>query len=277
MLDYVNLGVGHTVTQASGYTTTEKTGAAHVGADAVLPHGGPLFSIGKALDKLNLLEPVQKVVRQIPIIGEPFQEPESKNLSVTIYDINAEMLSVGADRAEKDFKFSKFLDEEDQSIPKFEQYVYQRKEQELNFRECNLETLPEHETGVHDHFTIAFGIRNCTNIDVVLKQAFRVLKPGGRIHILEFSHIENCEPFKNVYDVYSEKIIPLMGEVVSGDYDSYQYLIESIQKFPKQADFVKMIENAGFESVRYENLTQGAVAIHSGVKPIDDEKVDNCD
>ena len=98
-----------------------------------------------------------------------------------------------------------------------------------------------------------------------MKEAHRVLRPGGRFLCLEFSHV-TLEPLKKIYDTYSFEVIPPMGKVVAGDWHSYQYLVESIRKFPQQEEFVEMIEDAGFRSVTYENLTGGVAAIHSGFK-----------
>ncbi|XP_052861218.1 2-methoxy-6-polyprenyl-1,4-benzoquinol methylase, mitochondrial [Anopheles cruzii] len=114
-------------------------------------------------------------------------------------------------------------------------------------------------------YTIAFGIRNCTHIDRVLAEAYRILKPGGRFMCLEFSHVNN-EALKWVYDQYSFQVIPPMGQILANQWHPYQYLVESIRKFPLQDDFKAMIQNAGFKCVQYENLTFGVVAIHSGFK-----------
>nr|KAF6403216.1 coenzyme Q5, methyltransferase [Molossus molossus] len=116
-----------------------------------------------------------------------------------------------------------------------------------------------------DVYTIAFGIRNVTHIDQALQEAHRVLKPGGRFLCLEFSQVNN-PLVSRLYDLYSFQVIPVLGEVIAGDWKSYQYLVESIRQFPSQEEFKEMIEDAGFQKVTYENLTSGIVAIHSGFK-----------
>ncbi|KAK2501955.1 hypothetical protein MC885_009566 [Smutsia gigantea] len=116
-----------------------------------------------------------------------------------------------------------------------------------------------------DVYTIAFGIRNVTHIDRALQEAHRVLKPGGCFLCLEFSQVNN-PVVSRLYDLYSFQVIPVLGEVIAGDWKSYQYLVESIQQFPSQEEFKELIEDAGFEKVTYESLTSGIVAIHSGFK-----------
>ncbi|XP_018558256.1 2-methoxy-6-polyprenyl-1,4-benzoquinol methylase, mitochondrial [Lates calcarifer] len=116
-----------------------------------------------------------------------------------------------------------------------------------------------------DIYTIAFGIRNVTHIDQALQEALRVLKPGGRFLCLEFSKVTN-PVLARLYDAYSFQMIPVLGEVIAGDWKSYQYLVESIRKFPDQEAFKHMIEDAGFYCVQYYSFTGGVVAIHSGFK-----------
>ncbi len=128
----------------------------------------------------------------------------------------------------------------------------------------NAEALPFPDNHF-DYYTIAFGIRNVTHIDVALKEALRVLKPGGKFMCLEFSHVTN-PVLKKIYDTYSFHLIPAFGKLVANDKESYQYLVESIRVFPEQEKFASMIEQAGFSNVSYENLTHGVVAIHSGWK-----------
>lgn len=116
-----------------------------------------------------------------------------------------------------------------------------------------------------DVYTISFGIRNVTHIDRALAEAFRVLRPGGRLMVLEFSQLPN-PLMQKAYDLYSFNVIPAMGQAVAGDRDSYQYLVESIRRFPDQETFAQMIRQAGFGQVKYRNLSMGIAALHSGWK-----------
>ena len=116
-----------------------------------------------------------------------------------------------------------------------------------------------------DVYTISFGIRNVTDISKTLSEAYRVLKPGGRLMILEFSSVNN-DLISWIYDKYSFNIIPKLGEFVSNDRESYQYLVESIRKFPNQEKFSEMIINEGFRKVKYRDLTFGIAALHSAWK-----------
>jgi ubiquinone/menaquinone biosynthesis methyltransferase len=160
---------------------------------------------------------------------------------IDVVDINQEMLDVGKARAIDGNLFS-----------------------DLRFTCCDGEKLSFADE-TFDFFTIAFGIRNFTNIDLALSEAHRVLKKGGKFICLEFSKV-NDYFLQKIYDAYSFKVIPKIGEVVLKDRNSYQYLVESIRKFPSQNDFQKMIAKAGFENVSYKNLSFGAAAIHVGVK-----------
>jgi len=116
-----------------------------------------------------------------------------------------------------------------------------------------------------DRYTISFGIRNVTRPQDALTEAYRALKPGGRIVVLEFSQLPNAA-LQKAYDAYSYNVIPRMGQVIAGDRDSYQYLVESIRKFPDQETFAQMIRDAGFDQVKYRNLSMGIAAMHSGWK-----------
>ena len=116
-----------------------------------------------------------------------------------------------------------------------------------------------------DVYTISFGIRNVTRPQEALNEAYRVLKPGGRLMVLEFSQIPN-DLMQKVYDLYSFNIIPQMGKVIANDRDSYQYLVESIRKFPDQETFLQMVKNAGFGQAKYRNLSMGIACLHSGWK-----------
>ncbi len=130
--------------------------------------------------------------------------------------------------------------------------------------EGNAEALPFADR-TFDAYTIAFGIRNVTHIEAALREAMRVLKIGGRLLVLEFSHVE-VPMLDRLYDFHSFEVIPRLGQLAAGDADSYRYLVESIRKFPKQEAFAGMIRDAGFERVSFRNLTGGVAAIHSGWK-----------
>ena len=160
---------------------------------------------------------------------------------ITLCDLNAEMLRVGRDRAL------------DRGYGDTFEWVT-----------GNAEALPIPDECV-DVYTIAFGLRNVTHIDTALAEAFRVLKPGGRFYCLEFSRVREAFLAK-IYDEYSYRIIPKIGEIVAKDRESYQYLVESIRKFPSQRELLTRLQNAGFSRCRVENLTFGVVAIHEGVK-----------
>ncbi|KAI8144172.1 UbiE/COQ5 methyltransferase [Fennellomyces sp. T-0311] len=166
--------------------------------------------------------------------------------SVTMVDINPHMLEEGKKR--------------------FAKTPYANTNQ-ANFYVQNAENLTEIPDESMDVYTIAFGIRNCTHVDRVVKEAYRVLKPGGRFMCLEFSRVDNPVIGK-FYDLYSFDVIPVLGQVIAQDRDSYQYLVESIRKFPPQEEFAQIIRDAGFSTIGkgYEDLTFGVAAIHSGFK-----------
>ncbi len=162
------------------------------------------------------------------------------NGRVVLSDINEAMLNVGRRRLE------------DQGIVGNIRYAI-----------ANAEQLP-FESGEFDAVTIAFGLRNVTDKDAALREMFRVLRPGGKVLILEFSQVQP-EPLKAIYDVWSFGALPILGKLIAGDEDSYRYLAESIRKHPPQEELARMMENAGFDKVHFRNLTGGIVAIHSGV------------
>jgi ubiquinone/menaquinone biosynthesis methyltransferase len=128
----------------------------------------------------------------------------------------------------------------------------------------NAEALPMPSNSV-DVYTIAFGLRNVTRIDDALNEANRVLKPGGRFFCLEFSHVDN-PLVRGAYDAFSYNVIPRIGQTVAKDRESYQYLVESIRKFPRQRNLKKRMEDAGFVKCTFENLSFGIAAIHYGIK-----------
>jgi demethylmenaquinone methyltransferase / 2-methoxy-6-polyprenyl-1,4-benzoquinol methylase len=159
---------------------------------------------------------------------------------VTVLDINGDMLAVGRERAGA------------------------RHAGQINFVEANAEALPFEEKEF-DAYTIAFGIRNVPRLEAALGEAYRVLKPGGRFLCLEFSKVD-VPGLDRLYDLYSFSVIPRLGGLVTGDAESYRYLVESIRRFPPPAAFARRIAEAGFWRVGHRPLTGGIVAIHSGWK-----------
>jgi demethylmenaquinone methyltransferase/2-methoxy-6-polyprenyl-1,4-benzoquinol methylase len=132
----------------------------------------------------------------------------------------------------------------------------------VSFVEGNAEALA-FANSAFDAYTIAFGIRNVPRIDLALGEAFRVLKPGSRFLCLEFSTVD-MPGLDRMYDLFSFKVIPPLGRAVTGDAESYRYLVESIRKFPKPNAFADMIRAAGFARVSWQSLSGGIVALHSG-------------
>lgn len=163
---------------------------------------------------------------------------------VTICDINQNMLTEGEKR--------------------FSHQVHDPDRNAVTFIIGDAMNLP-FDDNTFDAYTIAFGIRNVVDINIALKEAIRVLKPGGMFSCLEFSRVQN-PVLEQVYDWYSFNLIPVYGEILAGDWKSYQYLVESICKFPDQEDFKDMIQDVGFRLVHYENLANGIACIHSGYK-----------
>jgi demethylmenaquinone methyltransferase / 2-methoxy-6-polyprenyl-1,4-benzoquinol methylase len=157
----------------------------------------------------------------------------------TVCDINPDMLAVGGERAAKNH-----LDDR------------------VDFVEGNAEALSFPDRAF-DAYTIAFGIRNVPRIDLALREAYRVLKPGGRFLCLEFSTVD-VPGLDRIYDLFSFKVIPPLGRLITGDADSYRYLVESIRKFPKPGAFAEMIGDAGFSRATWQSLSGGIVALHSG-------------
>lgn len=168
-------------------------------------------------------------------------EASKRTAHATVLDINGSMLAVGAERAKK-----RDLSEN------------------LTFVEANAEDLPFGDNQF-DAYTIAFGIRNVPHIGKALSEAHRVLKRGGRLLVLEFSEVE-MPLLDRVYDAWSFNAIPRFGKMITGDAEPYQYLVESIRKFPNQKDFAAMIGKAGFSRVSFTNYTGGIAALHSGWK-----------
>ena len=164
----------------------------------------------------------------------------AKGARVTVSDINPDMLEVGMERAGK---------------RKIDGLIWQVENAEkLSFADASF-----------DAYTIAFGIRNVTDVPAALREAHRVLKRGGRFYVLEFSTSE-WPGFGELYDRYSEHLIPKIGKAVAQDEESYRYLVESIRRFPKMEPFRRMIEEAGFKATSVEPILGGLVAIHGGWK-----------
>jgi 2-methoxy-6-polyprenyl-1,4-benzoquinol methylase len=173
---------------------------------------------------------------------------------VTVADINPDMLAEGRKRSL--------------------QTPYARSDR-LSFLEANAQSMPSIPSNSVDLYTVSFGIRNFTDIPAALREANRVLKPGGVFACLEFSKVNN-EAFNWVYKRWSFSAIPIIGQLVAGDRDSYQYLVESIERFPDQQTFANMIQDAGFElpgkigeaGGAFEDLSGGIACIHKGIKPL---------
>lgn len=157
---------------------------------------------------------------------------------VVLTDINAAMLKIGRDRLLDDGVIAPVA-------------------------QCDAEKLPFH-TDSFDCVSVAFGLRNMTHKEAALAEMLRVLRPGGRLLVLEFSRV--WKPLQPLYDAYSFQILPRLGKLVTGDTDSYRYLAESIRMHPDQEQIKQMMKQAGFEQVEYFNLAAGVVALHRGYK-----------
>lgn len=160
---------------------------------------------------------------------------------ITLADINGEMLNVGRDRL-----------------------INKGLVANIHYVQANAEALPFPDNSF-DVVTIAFGLRNVTHKEAALAAMYRVLKPGGRLTILEFSKLV-VPVLDKIYEQYSFKVIPQMGKLITGDRESYQYLVESIRKHPDQETLLEMLSEAGFSMNTCNNLTGGVVAVHRGVK-----------
>ena len=171
-------------------------------------------------------------------ISRLFLDKVGKNGQVILTDINNAMLRVGRDR----------LLDEGKATPT---------------AQCDAEHLPFPDN-YFDCVSIAFGLRNVTHKDAALREMKRVLKPGGRVIVLEFSKV--AKPLEKMYDLYSFKLLPKMGEIIANDADSYRYLAESIRMHPGQEELKQMMVDAGLERVEYFNMTGGVVAVHRGYK-----------
>ena len=160
---------------------------------------------------------------------------------VILADINAAMLSVGRDRLIDKGALSN-----------------------IDVVQADAQFLPFEDNSI-DCITIAFGLRNVTDKAKALRSMHRVLKPGGRVLVLEFSK-PTSPLLSRVYDAYSFSALPVMGKLITDDADSYRYLAESIRKHPDQESLLEMVEDAGFVDCRYHNMTGGIVAVHRGIK-----------
>jgi demethylmenaquinone methyltransferase / 2-methoxy-6-polyprenyl-1,4-benzoquinol methylase len=167
-----------------------------------------------------------------------FLEQVGSNGEVWLTDINNAMLTIGRDR---------LLDEG----------------AAVSVAQCDAEKLP-FPSNYFDCVSVAFGLRNMTHKDVALKEMLRVLRPGGRVIVLEFSKV--WKPLQSFYDLYSFKVLPAMGGLIARDPDSYRYLVESIRVHPSQEELKQLMQNAGFERVEYFNLSASVVALHRGYK-----------
>jgi len=246
-------------------TDTAPTGTVSFGYEDVAPEektarvGGVFSSVAKNYDLMNdamsggmhrlwkdrfvrRVQPQegQQILDMAGGTGDIAFRLAAAGASVTVADINPQMLEVGMERAAK------------------------RGIDGLVWTEANAETLTFPDR-FFDAYTIAFGIRNVTDIPKALREAHRVLRRGGRFYCLEFS-TTTWPGFKEVYDSYSHRLVPKLGQMLAQDADSYRYLIESIRRFPDMPTFKAMIADAGFVRTKAEPILGGLVAIHSGWK-----------
>jgi len=246
-------------------TDTATTGTVSFGYEDVAPEektarvGGVFSSVAKNYDLMNdamsggmhrlwkdrfvrRVQPQegQQILDMAGGTGDIAFRLAASGASVTVADINPAMLEVGMERAAK------------------------RGIDGLVWTEANAETLTFPDR-FFDAYTIAFGIRNVTDIPKALREAHRVLRRGGRFYCLEFSTVE-WPGFAEVYDAYSHRLVPKLGQLLARDADSYRYLIESIRRFPPMPRFRAMIGEAGFVNTKVEPIMGGLVAIHSGWK-----------
>ena len=246
-------------------TDTATTGTVSFGYEDVAPEektarvGGVFSSVAKNYDLMNdamsggmhrlwkdrfvrRVQPQegQQILDMAGGTGDIAFRLAASGASVTVADINPAMLEVGMERAAK------------------------RGIDGLVWTEANAETLTFPDR-FFDAYTIAFGIRNVTDIPKALREAHRVLRRGGRFYCLEFSTVE-WPGFAEVYDAYSHRLVPKLGQLLARDADSYRYLIESIRRFPDMPTFERMIGEAGFVQTKVEPMLGGLVAIHSGWK-----------
>jgi len=174
-------------------------------------------------------------------IGYKLLDKKNNNTAIFMMDINESMLSQAMNRRE-----------------------YSKHRDSVQFVVSDAEKIPLEDNSI-DTVSIAFGIRNVASIENALSEIYRVLKHGGKFFCLEFSKVE-IPMIDNLYEFYSKNIIPEIGYIVTKDRDSYQYLVESISKFPRQEEFIDIIRQAGFTRPKFTNLSGGIAAIHSGWK-----------
>jgi demethylmenaquinone methyltransferase/2-methoxy-6-polyprenyl-1,4-benzoquinol methylase len=173
--------------------------------------------------------------------GDIARLASDRGAKVSVGDINFSMLTVGRERMDEEGRLDG-----------------------LDWLQVNAEKLPFSDASF-DHVTITFGLRNVTFRDLALAEMQRVLRPGGRLHIMEFSKV-GLPVLGRVYDTWSFQVLPMLGGAIAGDKESYKYLAESIRRFPDQETLAGMLEEAGFEEVRWENFSGGICAVHRGVK-----------